>query len=449
MATWRPGPLGARLAASFVAVALGAIALFSVLLLVTQRSDVSRLAASQRSRTTQAVVSALDDAYLAANGWRGADLGPATALASAAGAAFVLDRNGFGTPLRSGPQQQLLRPNATKVQKRLVVAGRDVGSISIGYPAGLGLNDLQLRDNLAKAGWLSALLATSGALLLALIATRVVVAPLRRLTAGARALGAGTSGYRVGERAGPGELGELAGAFDSMAAAIERHEREREAMVAGVAHELRTPISVLQAETEALLEGVVPPEPEALVSLHDEALRLGQMVEDLQALASAAAGGLSLDPQVVDLAKVAEGAVASLTGRFTAARVDLEGSFAPAWVWADPRRLYQVATNLLTNAAKFTPSGGRVDVIVRSDPEWAYLEVADNGPGIPPEERSRVFDPFSQGTAGRKVGGAGIGLAVVKDLVEAHGGVVILDDGPGPGAHFVVRLPLFLGQVQH
>jgi two-component system, OmpR family, sensor histidine kinase BaeS len=269
-----------------------------------------------------------------------------------------------------------------------------------------------------------------------------LVKPIRRLSAAARALGAGTSGIRVDAQSGPSELVELAGAFDSMAASLERHEQLRRAMVADVAHELRTPVAILQAETEALIDGVSIPTSEALVSLHDESLRLGRMVEDLQTLASADAAGVSLERAQVDLAVVADRAADSLEARFSSAGVKLARYLSPAIVWADASRLRQVVANLLANAVKFTPSGGIVNLVVGTDSHHARLEVADTGPGVPLAERDRIFERFFRGSLGQKAGGSGIGLAVVKDLVEAHGGEVRLEVPPAGGARFVVLLPL-------
>ena len=216
-----------------------------------------------------------------------------------------------------------------------------------------------------------------------------------------------------------------------------------------MAHELRTPVAILQAETEALVDGVSAPTPDALVSLHDESLRLGRMVQDLQTLASADAAGLSLERSRVDFAAVAAGAADSLAGRFSASGVRLERDLSPAIVWADPSRLRQIVANLLANVAKFTPPGGTVRLTVGIRDRWARMDVSDTGPGVPVDEQERVFERFFRGSAGRKAGGSGIGLAVVKDLVEAHGGQVALETPgyrPG-GACFVVRIPLALEAV--
>jgi signal transduction histidine kinase len=227
-----------------------------------------------------------------------------------------------------------------------------------------------------------------------------------------------------------------------MAASLERQEQMRRTMLADVAHELRTPLAILQAETESLVDGVSDPTPKALASLHQEAIRLGRLVEDLQTLASAEAAGLSLERRLVDLASIAADAADSLAGRFRATGLDLERTLSPAVVWADPDRIRQVVANLLINAAKFTPPGGRVDLVVRAAEASAYLEVADTGPGVPPDEQERIFERFFRGAAGRKVSGTGIGLTVVKELVQAHDGEIQLQSSSGEGARFIIRLPL-------
>ncbi len=215
-----------------------------------------------------------------------------------------------------------------------------------------------------------------------------------------------------------------------MADSLEREDQLRRALVADVAHELRTPIAVLQAETEALVDRVTEPSPAALSSVHDEAVRLGRMVEDLQTLASAEAAGLHLERRLLDVGRVAGEAADSLSPRFQAAGVHLDQTLPPTVVVGDPHRLYQVVANLLSNAAKFTPSGGQVNLRVTTDGPDALIEVADTGPGIPEGELPQVWDRFFRGKAGQSVAGSGIGLAVVKELVDAHGGTVAVESPP-------------------
>lgn len=442
------GPLGNRLAAAFVAVALVALTTFAVITLLTDRSDIAGLARVQRAEATTAIVSSLKSLYRANGGWGKSDLQPVVALADLTGAAVQLGSPVGGVLLRAGPQSLFVSRSALRLTRTLVLDDRSIGDLRLAFPAGgLSPADLRLRDSLEKAAGVSAGLAVLGALAAAGLITRLLVRPLRRLSTAARAVGAGNREVRLGERMGPGELGELAVAFDAMAASLDQQEQLRQAMVADVAHELRTPIAVLQAETEALVDGLRAPDLEAFTSLHDEALRMGRMVEDLQALASADAAGLSLERLPVDLAQVASQAAGALAGRFRSAGVKLEQSLAPAVVRGDAIRLHQVVSNLLANACKFTPAGGEVHLTVGVDGSRARIEVSDTGPGIPPGERDHVFERFYRGSVGRRSGGSGIGLSVVKQLVDAHGGEVLLGTSPSGGACFVVLFPSAAGTL--
>jgi signal transduction histidine kinase len=244
----------------------------------------------------------------------------------------------------------------------------------------------------------------------------------------------------------PGELRELAAAFDHMADTLDREDKLRRDLVASVAHELRTPVAVLQAGHEALLDGITEPTAEELGSLRDEVLRLARMVDDLQRMAAADAAVLRLARERRDLAAIAAEAADSLARRFEAAQVTLSRDLAPVPVLADQRWLHQVVTNLLGNALKFTPAGGTVTIstsAVRTgrDDAGAVLEVSDTGIGIPADELPRVFDRFWRGRAAAQTSGSGIGLAVAAELVRAHGGTLAAASQPGAGTRMTVTLP--------
>ncbi len=245
----------------------------------------------------------------------------------------------------------------------MVVDGKPVGVAVVRF-TGTGLaaasNTLQtaLLRAIAGAAGLAAVLA----LLTGLAVARRITRPVGKLIAATRAMGRGDRAARVGPIPAPGELRELAIAFDQMADTLDRQERLRRALVADVAHELRTPVAVLQAGHEALLDGVAEPTPDQLASLRDEVLRLARMVGDLQTLAAAEAAALSLALSRCDLADIAAAAADSLASQFESTGITLERRLAPAEVFADPGRLHQVITNLLTNALKFTPADGRVTV---------------------------------------------------------------------------------------
>jgi signal transduction histidine kinase len=246
---------------------------------------------------------------------------------------------------------------------------------------------------------------------------------------------------RAGGIRAPGELRELATAFDQMAATLDRQEQLRRDLVADVAHELRTPVAILQAGHEALLDGVAEPTPAELASLRDEVLRLARMVGDLQTLAAADAAALQLALRPADLAEVAATAADSLARRFEVAGITLDQDLTRVPVRADERWLHQVITNLLTNALKFTPAGGRVTIHTSQRGAEAILQVSDSGVGIPAGDLPHIFDRFWRGRQAAQISGSGIGLAIAAELARAHGGELIARSEPGQGTELTLTLP--------
>jgi len=437
----RLGPLGRRLAAAFLLVSLVALAAFFALTILAERLDVSSLAGSQRTEATNAIVSSASSAYRANGGWSGADLQPVVALADLTSGATQLSTTDGTVLLRTGDSGLLGSTSAVRVTRDVEVNGSVVGHLSMAFPAGgLTRPEQRLRTDLAEAAALSALVAVLVAVAASVGLGGIVIGPIRRLSSAAHAIGAGDRSVRIGP-AGPGELAELGRAFDAMVVALEETEQSRRALVAEVAHELRTPVAILQAETESLIDGVRSPDPEALVSLHDETLRLGRRIEDLQTIASADATGLELERSRVDLARVAAESAQLLGSQFRASGVTLDLSIEPTEVWGDSHRLQQVVVNLLTNAVKYTPSGGVVRLEVQPVGRRGRLVVTDDGPGIDPADRPLVFERFFRGKTAKKLEGSGIGLTVVERIVTAHGGEVQIVDPPSGGARFVVEIP--------
>ena len=445
------GPLTARLALAFLAVAMGALVLFSVLMLMAATRDVADLASRQQEQTATAAVQAAAALFAAAEqhggAWADADLEPLGILAHLGGGEIaVLDEAGravYGA-----------RPTTTSgrvVQRDVVVNGRRVGIVLVAFPnQGLPVADRHLRNTLIGTVGAGAGLAALLALSMAVIVARRITRPVVALTETARAVEGGDKQARVGNIGAPGELGTLATAFDRMADALALEDSLRRMQVADVAHELRTPLSVLRATLEAMADGIVAATPGQLASVHDEVLRLIKIVEDLETLAAADATGLVLEPSPVDLANVAAGAAAALRPRFEAAELSLETRLIPVVVLGDANRLHQVASNLLTNALKFTPAGGRVEIKAGpgepQDDGTAHISVADSGPGIPHEELAHVFERFWRGSQAATVAGSGIGLTVVQRLVEAHAGAVTIESSPDAGTTVTVTLPQVASQ---
>ncbi len=438
----RATPLALRLALAFVGVALCAIALVAGLAAGFEAEDVSLLANQQRQELTQAMEVSAAAAWDRRNNWSDAELTPVVDLASRIGAGvqvtdsagrLVIASPGFGTG------------GGVVTQRKVMVNGQSPGTIRVHFATlGLGGPHRQLRSDLWQAVAGAAGLAALLALLVALGISRRITRPVIRLIEVARERAAGHQNARVGEIRGPAELRELATSFDEMADTLVRQEQLRRNLVADVAHELRTPVAILQAGHEALLDGVIEPTPAQLSSLRDEVVRLTRMVDDLQTLAAAEAAALQLVVEPHDLADIAEAAADSMGSRFDIAEITLKRRLSPAPVLADQRRMHQVITNLLSNAIKFTPAGGTVSLEVSPSGEDAVLSVSDSGVGIAAEELPRLSERFWRGTNAAEVAGSGIGLAVVAELTWAHKGHLDITSAPGQGTQVELRLPLLL-----
>src|SRR5690349_12643754 len=392
----RGDPIGLRLALAFIGVALAAVALLALLAAAFAAADVSSLASRQRSDLTSAIAVAAGAAWNRTDSWEGANLAPVVDLATRTGANVeITDR--AGKPIVVSPAFRR-HASSPQVSRPIVGHGQQVGRAVARFPdSGLAGADQALRTALWRAIAGAAGLAALLALITGLVVARRITRPVERLITVTRAMGRGDRTARVGPIAAPGEIGELATAFDLMADTLDRQEQLRRDLVADVAHELRTPIAVLQAGHEALLDGVTEPSQEQLASLRDEVLRLARMVGDLQTLAAADAAALQLTLSRQDLAGIAATAADSLAGQFEAAGITLDRQLTPVPVLADAHWLHQVVTNLLTNALKFTPAGGRVTIEAGPADGQARLRVSDTGTGIPAEELPRIFNRFWRG----------------------------------------------------
>jgi two-component system, OmpR family, sensor histidine kinase BaeS len=443
------GPLGHRLLLAFVLVALSSVVVLTVAALVGTARGLAATEDADRAAASTAAASAAADAYAAAGGWAGADLGHADAVAADAGARLiVLDADGsvvkspYGSGMGSGMGMGAMTSGRGYVVAPVVVDGATVGTVRLGF----GTPTSGAAQQIAWT-WIvvAAVVALATALAMAWFVTGRIARPLARLTGTARAFAAGDRSARSApaDAAAPGELGELARAFDVSAEQVERSELVRRRMAADLAHELRTPLAALQAGLEELRDGLVEPDGERLAALHGQSLRVGRVVEDLAELSAAETASLSLRRARVDLAQVVTDAVTAARPTTDGAGLHVEVVLAAgAIVDGDSDRLHQVVGNLLVNTARHCRAGDTVTVTVGRSESEATLTVSDTGPGIAEADLPFVFDRLWRGRADREVAGSGIGLAVVRELVVAHGGQVRADSDGRHGATFTVVLPL-------
>jgi len=437
-------PLGRRLLAAFVLVALSSVLVLTLAALVGTAQGLTSARQSDRERTAGQVADAAAVAYQRAGGWTTADLDPASAIATAAGARLVVRDTGgrmVWPGQGMGPGSGGMHGDGTAaatVDAAVTADGRVVGSVRLSFSTSAA------GGRAVAWSWVfgAAAVALAAALLVSGYVARRLTRPLLAITGAARRFAAGDRGARAGT-GGPGELGDLAGAFDSMADEVVRAEQVRRSLAADVAHELRTPLAALQAGLEELRDGLQAPDTERLAALHDQSLRLGRVVADLAELSAAESAALSLHPVDTDLAAIARGALAAYRPRLDAAGLRVDAVVNdPVPVHADPDRLHQAITNLLANAARYCRPGDRVTVRAHANGGNAVLDVADTGPGIPADELPHVFDRLWRGHRARSVAGSGIGLAVVRELVTAHGGAVAAASAAGAGTTITIRLPL-------
>ncbi|WP_243723007.1 ATP-binding protein [Actinomadura sp. 7K507] len=291
-------------------------------------------------------------------------------------------------------------------------------------------------------------------LLIAVVVIQLVAhgmtAPLREMTAAAREMARGDYSRRV-RATSRDEVGELAQAFNRMATDLAEVERQRREFVANVSHELRTPISALRAVLENVADGVTPATPDVLETALDQTERLGRLVTQLLDLSRVEAGAATLDVTVIDVSAF----VSDVTAEAAAGHPDalFESDVAPGLrAAADRDRLHQIVANLLDNAARHGPAGRPVTVTARAGniPGGLVIEVTDEGPGIPPEERARVFERFSRGSvsgprAGTPGGGTGLGLAIASWATDLHGGDITVLDTPS-GCRIRLMIPPNIGE---
>lgn len=315
--------------------------------------------------------------------------------------------------------------------------------------------DLAVVDaRLARLRRVVALVGGGGVLLtagLGWFATGVATRPLRRLTEATRRIAATEDlTVRVDDRDAPAEIAEVAGGLNTMLDRLERSTAARlEALeaarrfAADAGHELRTPLTSMQADLDALVRNPDVSDVvrrEVLIEVAAEQRRLTAVLDALQALARADAG-LGEAPEPTDVTELVDAAVLAASGRHAGVTYRTQLGEAPAIVHARPTALRVVIDNLLSNAAVHGAPDGTVDVAVRTGEDGIEVIVDDDGPGVPPLERSRIFDRFARGRAAVGRPGSGLGLALAAQLVRLHGGLLTVGDAPTGGARFVVRLP--------
>ncbi len=327
----------------------------------------------------------------------------------------------------------------------LIQSGIQVGTVSISYfgPFFLTENDLRflaaLNKVLISVGLASLLLSIIIGNLLAERISR----PILKTVDITKEISDGNYGVRLNEKADTKELNLLVGSINQMAQSLENLERLRKQLTEDVAHELRTPITILQTHLEAMLEGFWEPTSERMQSCYDETVRISKLVYALESLARIESDTLQLNKEQLSVHLLIRKVIAGFEGELTRKAIKLEVLGSETEVTADRDRLQQVLVNLLSNAIKYTETEGYIRIEVSETQNSVSISVKDNGIGIPEEDMPYIFERFYRAdkSRNRATGGSGIGLTIVKAIVEAHGGRVLAESRLQEGSSFTVVLP--------
>lgn len=302
----------------------------------------------------------------------------------------------------------------------------------------------QFLTRVRTALWVAALTATAVALVVGGLLFRSIIAPLHRLTTASQSIARGDLSTRASVQ-GRDEVAQLASAFNQMTDSLARAEQARRNQTADVAHELRTPLTVLRGTLEAMLDGVYPADSENLLAALAQVRTLARLIEDLRLLALADAGQLRLHTAPLDLRTLLQEITDAHQVQSQDRGVALSLEMAPTLplVEADRDRIVQVMGNLLSNAFRYVPQGGQLTVRAMEQRQKVIVAVADDGPGIPPEDLPHLFERFWRGDRARQraTGGSGLGLTIARSLIEAHGGSIWVESGK-EGSTFTFALPI-------
>lgn len=308
--------------------------------------------------------------------------------------------------------------------------------------------ELEFIERINTTLFYGALIGAALSLVLGIFLSRTITRPIRELTRATHAVSEGDLSQQVTVHSND-ELGELAKAFNKMSAELSRSVNARKQMTADIAHELRTPLSLILGHAEAVHDGVLPPTKENFEIIREEAARLERLVNDLRTLSLADAGELTVNPQPIEAERLIQ-EVASLyqieaQKKNIALELDIASPLPPIEV--DPGRMTQVLTNILDNALRHTPENGKVVLSAKQAGERVELAIQDSGPGVSSEDLDRIFERFYRTDSARQrdgdkiLSGSGLGLAIAKSIVQAHGGQIDAESKTGQGLRVVINLP--------
>ena len=338
-------------------------------------------------------------------------------------------------------------PSSNVAHRPVIVDGKTVGWLLISpYTTLTDTVALSFQEQQRKAVFAIAGIVAALATLVAMLLSRNLLSPVKELARGTRALAAGDYDQSLSVSSSD-ELGQLAKDFNGLANTLMKNDQARRRWIADISHELRTPLAVLRGEIEAMQDGIQPLCPSGMKSLHMEVMMLTKVVEDLYELSMSDVGALNYRKERIDFVDVVVQTLAGYTEEFRRKDITVESqlkSQPPAYVFADEARLGQLFTNLLQNSLRYTDTGGRVRVSCERRDGKVMIDLQDTEPGVPPDALPHLFERLFrvEGSRSRESGGAGLGLAICRNIVDAHDGTIVAESSPMGGLLVRVTLPL-------
>ncbi|ACL76064.1 sensor histidine kinase [Ruminiclostridium cellulolyticum] len=325
---------------------------------------------------------------------------------------------------------------------------KKIGTVEIGTYGDNYLNehDIAFINDLYKLLWAVGLFSLILSLLFGTVMSKRLVSPIARVINTAKSISKGFYSDRITEKSNTREINQLTVSINDLAENMEKQETLRRRLTGDVAHELRTPLATLQSHMEAMIDGIWSADSERLKSCHEEIVRISKMVGDLERLAKYESENITLNMDTFDITKLAKRQVQNFETEFLCKGLELELTGPSCLVYADKDKISQVFVNLLSNALKYTPKGGSVELHIQDNNNFIEISVEDNGLGIPEEDLPYIFERFYRADKSRDrlTGGSGIGLTICKSIVLAHGGDIYAQSNPGKGTKFIFTVPKLL-----
>lgn len=406
-------------------------------------------------RVADGTAAAIADGYEQSNGdWHGGALSAATSASSLYDSVYLQVRTIDGTIVYDDRANDVLgsvdvkEDGSNVASAPIMVDGEKVGTVLVRVPGSetlLTKFDEDFRDKSYNAMIFAAVIALIIAMVMGAIFARTIAAPVKKITNAAKALKEGDYSARTG-MTGSDEIARLGNMFDLMADSVESNRKLERRLVTDVAHELRTPLMAIQSTVEAMIDGVFKPDAERLETLNSEVQRLSRLVDALLKLSRLESRTKPIEQKKVDLTEMLSSVVQTHQAYIHDAGLNLEFEYDPhVYVFGDADLLRQATANLISNAVRYTPEGGTITIMARKGDLMGQIVVKDTGIGLTPEEAKLVFQRFWRADSGRAraTGGLGIGLSVVKEIVEQHNGWVRVEGRPNEGACFTIYIPLY------